>query len=116
MLLQRNCDSAYEHSNSLSPLLSEGLSQSYADQLIKPQRETLTAVCFFLLSVFDCLRSELGDDAVLLEALIQGETLTCLNCYDQSVTRSSVKPILSLPIQGQAIHEAIIDCKKINVG
>ena len=71
--------------------------------------------CFFLLSVFDCMRSELGDDAVLLETHIQGEinsTFTCLNCYDQTVTRSSVEPILSLPIQGHAIPEALIDYYK----
>jgi uncharacterized UBP type Zn finger protein len=64
--------------------------------------------CFFLLSVFDCLRSE-------LETLIQGEiksTFTCMNCYDQLVTRSCVEPIISLPIHGQAIPEAIIDYYK----
>ena len=74
--------------------------------------------CFFLLSLLDCMRAELKDDAILLECLIQGELklcFTCLNCYDQCERRNTLEPVTSLPIKSPTIPESIVDFYKTEV-
>ena len=74
--------------------------------------------CFFLLSLLDCMRAELKDDAILLESFIQGELklcFTCLNCYDQCERRNTLEPVTSLPIKSPTIPESIVDFYKTEV-